>query len=396
MPLFPNPSTPLSTCPARLTELRLSRWEVLEHWPATLERHDDGLLLTTDTEQWGYSAQYAEEHLFENSNWGWLCIEGQLLEGILSAGWWTEEGEKEARCDKPGAFSLYIPLPEVSDTPIVLRNASDKGATQALLQRVTRVDQRVHDRLTPILEESQQRLASTGVQHQVLPLLSEEECQHWKEKVLSFREQWTQRGDAPFYTLGLCSYIDMYTRPEVYRAEAQANNDFLLQHFGGLLLLLQTALTQSLVAPVEFCEDLAWPGFHIFEMDETFEIEHARRHYDRQYVHHSWPEGADFERPLSFTLCLDLPASGAGLRLWSIHLEDTNQQKPLLTAEEFTCLQELQPFQEESYSTGTLVHHSGHQLHQIGPFQGDAEKGEMRLTMQGHGIQVNGTWWLYW
>ena len=47
------------------------------------------------------------------------------------------------------------------------------------------------------------------------------------------------------------------------------------------------------------------------------------------------------------------------------------------------------------YRIGGLVLHSGHKVHQIAPAN-DGQRGDERITLQGHGIRCGGVWNLYW
>ena len=49
----------------------------------------------------------------------------------------------------------------------------------------------------------------------------------------------------------------------------------------------------------------------------------------------------------------------------------------------------------KTHSIGTLVVHSGHQLHQIAGTK-DGRPGDARITLQAHALRVDGEWVMYW
>jgi len=95
--------------------------------------------------------------------------------------------------------------------------------------------------------------------------------------------------------------------------------------------------------------------------------------------------------PISFTLPVVLPDAGAGLWHWDL----LHQEVAGMSQGEKEKVISSRSKSYYAYKTGTMLVHSGHQLHQIAAipnFRADEE----RITLQGHGLLVDGVWWLYW
>ena len=81
----------------------------------------------------------------------------------------------------------------------------------------------------------------------------------------------------------------------------------------------------------------------------------------------------DLKSAFSFTLPIKLPVHGGGLSIWNAKFE----KERIL------------------YTPGEIFVHPGNLMHQIAgqPF---VEPGDQRITLQGHGIKVDGKTILYW
>lgn len=98
------------------------------------------------------------------------------------------------------------------------------------------------------------------------------------------------------------------------------------------------------------------------------------------------------KQQISLTLAIDLPAAGGGLRLWEI---DRYQVLKLSREERQRLRQKHSEPHFLAYHPGSLVVHSGHQLHQIAPMPDMAEN-EQRLTLQAHALPLPDGWVVYW
>ena len=236
--------------------------------------------------------------------------------------------------------------------------------------------------------------ADAGLMRRELALLSSEECAHVREAVLELRPLWTSWFPGiPFFTVGAASYKDAQTNGlAAYREKARATNPILMERFGWLLERLRAELSRAFGAPFSFDEELAVPGFHVFLYHDSFTKPVASVHFDLQHKQLDWSrhEGADTDGQLSLTLAIRLPACGAGLRLWPMTFADASR----MTKDELRALVATEP-ELHVYREGSLVVHSGYQLHQIAPAAGMREDDE-RITLQAHAVPTKAGYVLYW
>ena len=228
-----------------------------------------------------------------------------------------------------------------------------------------------------------------------VPLLDAEECARVLERVQAHRDAWTQRYPGlPSYTLGAASYLDSGPgRSGAYYAKAAALNPLLEREFGWLYERLLAALVEHLETAAAFAPRAARPGFHVFLAHEAFRRPLGRIHLDRQFMGLDWPDDGeiDFSRPVSYTLAIRLPASGAGLRTWEIDAAEFDAMDP---AARERIGREMAP-EYVPYEEGTMVCHSGMLLHQIAP-AADLRPDDMRVTLQGHALPGRDGYLLYW
>jgi len=194
--------------------------------------------------------------------------------------------------------------------------------------------------------------------------------------------------------LGIASYLDATKESQrCYHDPAYKMNTLLAANFSWVYRRLLDWLTQLLREPVTYRPSCALPGFHVGLWSPASENQEASVHQDLQYQLLDWTpdEKPDFRRPLSFTLAITLPHHGGGLNVWDvIHDElegltpDERHRKIMATRMEY-----------HPYQVGHLAVHSGHKVHQIARTNKE-QKGDERVTLQGHGIHCDGRWQLYW
>lgn len=246
-----------------------------------------------------------------------------------------------------------------------------------------------------------------------IEMLTEQECDDVRSVVEDWKDIWIQRHPvAPFYTLGASNYFDIAYNPKLpYYRMAKLYNPILLERLGWLYERLADTLAKKLEAPVGYRETLALPGFHIFLSHKAFEQPKDLTHQEwfrRRYVpevvgnpiHCDTPhfvvdwgttEGIDFSNPLSFTLALALPKSGAGIYVWDLQLDETID----LSQTELLNLVNSREKRIHSYKVGSLALHSGLNYHQVAPLR-NMQPDEVRITLQGHSLFCQGSWQLYW
>jgi hypothetical protein len=246
-----------------------------------------------------------------------------------------------------------------------------------------------------------------------IELLSAEECSRVREGLDSLRDLWIQRHPVvPFYTLGASNYFDIAFNPKLpYYVMARETNPVLMREFGWLYESLASSLQGMFGLPVEYPAKLALPGFHIFLAHEALKDPKALMHGEwfqkrddpnvmsspihcdtPQYVvNWSGIKDVSMAQPLSVTLAIGLPESGAGMYVWDVYMQDTaNTPEPEVHA----LLQKSKRWLHE-YNLGQYCLHSGLRYHQIAPFR-DVQPNDVRITLQGHGLIGLNSIKLYW
>jgi hypothetical protein len=224
------------------------------------------------------------------------------------------------------------------------------------------------------------------------------ECGRIAGAVRAAAGAWTPRGrSTSFYTLGIAAYLDIQHQasPRAYHLAAPRVNRYLREHFGWVYPRLQAALEVNLGAPVVYEDRMALPGFHIYAPHGASRAIEGDVHVDLQFMHVDWPahEEVDLSRVATFTVLVEGPPSGSGLRVWprisiaaSVHDPLPAGGLPALTAGKAPT--------EHPYALGALVVHSGLAVHQIAPSA--AQEGELRVTLQGHAVRARRGWIAYW
>lgn len=226
-----------------------------------------------------------------------------------------------------------------------------------------------------------------------IPFVGPEVCAELFRRVRLQRQAWVSRHAlAPFYTLGPASYLDASGGGLAqYQAGSAAYNPQMDQAFGDFYIALCERLSDHLKAPVVMHREHARPGFHIFEGHPAFEKPVASTHADLQAQLLPWGVDAKTAPTLSFTMAVELPEAGGGMDVWAV---DVGVWQAWPEAVRAAKLAEV-PRHDVRYRLGELVVHNGRWVHRIAavaPFKGH----ETRVTLQGHGLFVDGQWQLYW
>jgi hypothetical protein len=226
------------------------------------------------------------------------------------------------------------------------------------------------------------------------PLLDAATCQSVVAAVLALRPAWVTRHPlAPFFTLGAASYLDasgpLGAAP--YLEAANRLNPLLDAAFAPLFAAVVGALAKRLGVPVVLSDRQSRPGFHIFLGHPAFQDSVAQVHCDLQHELLNWGEHPPASETLSFTLPVTMPPSGGGMDVWPI----TQAAWLALSPAERQASLKAQTPALVPYTAGTLVLHTGQLVHRISRTHSFALD-DQRITLQGHGIRLNGTWQLYW
>jgi hypothetical protein len=225
-------------------------------------------------------------------------------------------------------------------------------------------------------------------------VLTLEECHRAYRDIYALQPAWTQRDNlfpVPFYTLGAASYLDARSW-EHFHEQARRLNRLLESRFDWLYRKLQQVLAEHLGLDIAYHPDLSRPGFHVFPFDTLSLFDVSSRHRDLQYQRIPWQAlGIDACDPLSFTLSIRLPASGAGLYVWLMDHAETGDQ----AATDWQALPADAPCELHAYREGEMVMHDALLFHQVAPLA-HGRAGDERITLQAHGIRDGRTLYVYW
>jgi hypothetical protein len=235
-----------------------------------------------------------------------------------------------------------------------------------------------------------------------LDLLDKRECVEIVNKVLSLESTWTDRtyyydgtkvslSSPNFFTLGSAAYLD---GPD---AHTNNTNELIDCHFSDILEKLRSAIETTLNIKVFLDPKYSYPGFHIFKGRDNLQYGTAfggALHKDFPHITSKFPFKFDINKPVSFTLALEMPKNGGGLNYW----KETNQmtqflqlQKGEYTSSLYECLPKVarvwvdEHREYEEYKEGTLYIHDGQTLHQLANEVASTSE-DYRITLQGHGV----------
>jgi hypothetical protein len=220
-------------------------------------------------------------------------------------------------------------------------------------------------------------------------VLSTVQCRELATRVLTLRDKWIPREG--FFSLGTAAYLDANGSYAHYLESARKTNRVLRENFADTYDMLRAFFGDILFEQVNITDDLAVPGFHIFEFNghkHGLESPSGRAHFDLQWMH-AFPS-RELTRKISFTLAVQQPTGGAGLEVW-----------PLRYCQAFQLTSPVSEYARThssrrlAYTDGSILVHDGDILHAIGNSQIPNPCGQ-RITLQGHGALLDGSWVLYW
>jgi len=179
-----------------------------------------------------------------------------------------------------------------------------------------------------------------------------------------------------FYTLGAATYQD---DPYAYPAIANAFNPIIQSNFPAVLQTVYDVLAAHFDRPVgTFTAGVGLPSFHIF--DQQCNGIEGHPHIDEPFTRINLGS-LDWSDPFSFTIPVELPAGGGGIDFWW-GCTDAEVEKYMAGGE-------VPKPTYHPYTVGALYMHDGMTPHRIAN-PCDMVAGEHRITLQGHGIHVEG------
>lgn len=230
-----------------------------------------------------------------------------------------------------------------------------------------------------------------------LSALSAGDCDQLAARVQALRAQWSERRWRGTFTLGRAAYADAANGADAqrdYHALVPAANAFLRAHFDDLLELVRARLERHLDEPTVLCAHLALPGVHVFAGPGIPVGDAGTPHFDLQHRYVGLPAPPDEDGLLSFTLPILNPSEGAGMDVWELTEADCRRaavDRGLSRAQ----LIAITPMIRCPYVPGTLHVQRRMLLHRIAGVS-RVHADDLRITLQGHGARLHGTWQLYW
>ena len=242
-------------------------------------------------------------------------------------------------------------------------------------------------------------------------------------------------GYVHYYTLGSTLYMDARDRGwKSYKNLSEMYNRVLIKKLGWLYERFIFEMSEYL-GECKYEDDLALPGFHIYEFGAAPDKRKHHRclHYDGQwfYGRNYFKEkytNIDFRNQLSYTFTIKVPHNGAAIALWDLpdnkrkKAESIQSRFPHDVIDRYQTLDYVKEIKDnktiedpwkfklfdedcgdlEQYMPVVIPHLEGHSFYYYGMIMhqmilgDDFNKGDYRITFQGHGLKCDGIWRLFW
>ena len=255
-----------------------------------------------------------------------------------------------------------------------------------------------------------------------LAILSPQACKQATDTILSLDQHWICPNSDFFYTVGAFSAREFFDKDglvspdrhdiyDKYHNIRSSLNPILASHFTDMYESVRTGLESALGAKALYpSEHMGLPGFQILgpspkqkllPQDVAKQLEKLEGwsafHIDAPYMPHTsfWQrfQHADFNNALTFTLSLQLPHSGSGLDVWK-NPGDTDAGKKFNAMPASEHAELITDYEFVPYQTGSLTYFTGHIVHRVAG-RHHLRIDDRRITLQGHGVKCDGTWYLY-
>lgn len=171
-------------------------------------------------------------------------------------------------------------------------------------------------------------------------------------------------------------------RPGYYAARARAENRLLYRHFRLVHDRVAAFFEHRYGLPVVYAEELAVPGFHVFEFPSPGSYEGGGWHVDalETQVPSLVARRPAITAVVNFTVPFTLPDGGTGMDLEADAAPGRRGGGEPITV---------------PYRTGTMVFTETELWHRISGSR-CLSAGQRRVTYQGHGVRLDGRWILFW
>ena len=239
-----------------------------------------------------------------------------------------------------------------------------------------------------------------------------------------------------YSTLGATLYMDASDRGwSYYEKHKSITNRVLSTKFDWVYHKLIEALTAE-IGQCAYEPDLALPGFHIYQFDEAPDPRKHHRclHMDGQFFYalkflkEKYGKVIDIKDPLSFTFTITRPTRGSAIGFWGLpealrqRAEELQKKYPHDIIDRYQNVEYVKEIQQQRaierpwkydlfrpncgdleqyipriipHTPGNSFYYSGMIMHQM--ILGDTfSEGDTRITLQGHGLRINGHYKLFW
>ena len=239
-----------------------------------------------------------------------------------------------------------------------------------------------------------------------------------------------------YSTLGATLYMDASDNGWGYYCKhKEVTNRVLDKKFGWVYDKLTAALRPHL-GNVSLEADLARPGFHIYQFEDapTPKKHHRCLHMDGQWFYglkflkEKYGKVIDIKEPLSFTFTITRPSRGSAIGFWGLpealrhQAEELQKRYPHDIIDRYQNLEYVKEIKGQHaierpwkydlfksdcgdleqyipriipHTPGNSFFYSGMIMHQM--ILGDSfVQGDTRITLQGHGLKINGEYKIFW
>lgn len=238
-------------------------------------------------------------------------------------------------------------------------------------------------------------------------------------KLLELSELWICPYNDYFFTVGAVSSRELFDSngpipPDKhfpYHEYRLMINPILLTTFEDLYENVRTSLENALGTNAVYANDyIGMPGFQILgpnqqqklmPQDLVDKLEAAEGwssfHVDTPYLPHNffWNNfnSKKFNNCLTFTLALQLPEAGSGLDVWK-NIGDTQAAIDFNASYGIKETSPIVDYDFVPYRVGDLSFFTGHVVHRVAG-RHKLKREDRRITLQGHGIECDNVWHLF-
>lgn len=228
-------------------------------------------------------------------------------------------------------------------------------------------------------------------------ILTRAQCQELKARILSLRSNWTAYPEEAIFRLGTPTCTLKGVNDDVINR----SNALLLAEFSSLYDTVFQELSRTLgTDQICFKANAYLPGFAISHcapgappspatpligrLRDLFytHVPTAPFHHDGQYDLLEWDAGVRSCPKISFILPIDLPIGGSKLYVFNA-TDKVSARRAIVSERSYV-----------QYEVGKIVIHDGDHWHMVAPSKMVPD--DYKIVLVGHGVQLNGTWYLYW